>query len=521
MHKSVQQAGDIDVMPIDLVEFTSAGRLLIIATAQQIEAVATHLTNLSISIVCTDDSEFSELDNVNFLGSEIESISGWLGNFTARTKSQQCSFDLILDLSSTPILTTKVLPLGYFAPREDAQRLAEALQQLPELIGVFDKPRYFNYKPSICAHSRRQLSGCQQCLDACPAEAIVSSGDTVTVNPSLCQGCGSCTAACPSGAMTYALPTLDASLNRLRTMMQVYFDTDTTTSPQIVVHDLAKGEMLITAMADKLPANVIAFSIEEIGGLGMAFWLSALAYGAGGVTVWDAGSHSDHDWQELQHEIAKTNQFLTGLGYKNKVVNWMSGNDFSQLIEQLTNSNTLGKIEPARFAGIDDKRRMITMALDHLHFHAPEPVELLTLESGSAFGDIKVNKQACTLCHSCVSVCPMGAVLDGIDKPQLNFVEDLCVQCGLCETACPEDAIELLPQYIFNREQARKVRLLHEEPVFNCISCNKVFATKKMIDTMTEKLKDHAMFQGDTINRLKMCEDCRVKAIFEDAQGPM
>jgi ferredoxin len=122
---------------------------------------------------------------------------------------------------------------------------------------------------------------------------------------------------------------------------------------------------------------------------------------------------------------------------------------------------------------------------------------------------------------SCVSVCPAGAVLDGVDKPQLNFVEDLCVQCGLCDNACPENAISLNAQYRFDREQARRPRVLNEEPIFECITCRKPFATKKMIDTMMEKLKDHAMFQGPALERLKMCEDCRVKAMFKDSRGPM
>ena len=122
---------------------------------------------------------------------------------------------------------------------------------------------------------------------------------------------------------------------------------------------------------------------------------------------------------------------------------------------------------------------------------------------------------------SCDSVCPVGAVLDGVDKPQLNFIEDLCVQCGLCEQACPENAIELNARFLFDNEVVRKPRLLHEEAIFHCISCNKGFATQTMIDTMTEKLKDHHMFQGAALERLKMCEDCRVKAMFKDEQGPI
>ncbi len=502
LHNLVQSVGHIDIMPVDLVEFNSAGRLLVVGTEQQITAVSSHL----------------ELTNLELITSSQRptKIEGWLGKFSVELDAKHLTVDLVLDLFEQTVLTTKVLPLGYFAPRDNAQALAEALQQLPELIGTFDKPRYFNYKPSICAHSRRQLAGCSQCLDACPADAIISTGDTVSVNPSLCQGCGSCTAVCPSGAMSYALPTLDVSVNRLRIMLQAYFELETEmASPQILIHDLNNAEVQIEAMSEQFPANIIAFSIEEIGGLGMPFWLSALALGAGGVTVWDAGSHTDHDWLELQQEITKTNDMLVGIGYEENVINWCGKYDFPSLKTQLVSASQMPKIKRATFGGVDDKRRMISLALDHLHKQAPQAVEVLALANNAAFGELNIDTQACTLCHSCVSVCPVGAVLDGNDKPQLNFIEDLCVQCGLCETACPENAITLVPQYLFNREQARRVRLLHEEPIFNCISCDKPFATKKMIDTMTEKLKGHSMFQGAALERLKMCEDCRVKAMFK------
>ena len=38
---------------------------------------------------------------------------------------------------------------------------------------------------------------------------------------------------------------------------------------------------------------------------------------------------------------------------------------------------------------------------------------------------------------------------------------------------------------------------------------------------MIAKLGNHPMFQGAALERLKMCEDCRVKAMFKDSQGPM
>lgn len=520
MYNEVQQAGEIDVLPMDLVEFNSTGQLLIIATVEQVNAVVPHLSGLTINAVCLEGNANDVIDGINVINADIQAISGWLGLFDVEFEGQQFKCDLVLDLSTTPVVTSNVLPLGYFAPGDNQQALVEALQQLPELIGTFDKPKFFDYKASICAHSRRGVQGCNQCLDACPADAISSNNDFVLVNPSLCQGCGSCTTVCPSGAMTYALPTLDVSINRLRTMMQTYLSLDKT-APHILIHDLENGQLLLDAKGHDLPSDLILFSIEEIGALGMAFWLSALAYGASGITVWDAGSHTDHGWLEVQQEINKTNQMLAGLNYPENIVNWFAGQDLQSLSHLINQSNNALVVEPATYAGIDDKRRMIKLAMNHMQRQLDETKQVLVLDKNAAFGEIQVDTKACTLCMSCVSVCPAGAVLDGVDKPQLNFIEDLCVQCGLCEQACPEDAITLNARLLLDTEQVRKPRLLHEEAVFNCISCEKPFATQKMIDTMTEKLKDHAMFQGAALERLKMCEDCRVKAMFKDSQGPM
>ena len=62
--------------------------------------------------------------------------------------------------------------------------------------------------------------------------------------------------------------------------------------------------------------------------------------------------------------------------------------------------------------------------------------------------------------------------------------------------------------------------MLHEEAPFHCVRCRKAFATQRMIDTMTAKLADHWMFRdAKAVERLKMCEDCRVKDLFEHEPG--
>lgn len=513
MHNDVIEAGQIDIKAAEWVEYQSAGRLLIIGEAPEIEAIAPRCAPLTITVITTDNRKPETSVELTWLNASLEALTGWLGQFEAQVSGQLHSFDLVLDLTETPVMPQKVSALGYFAPGADQQALVEALQQLPDLVGEFDKPKFFNYKASICAHSRRGIKACNQCVEACPAEAIESAGDLVSINPSLCQGCGSCVAVCPSGAMTYALPTLDRSLERLREMLKSYFSLETT-APHLLIHDEQVGQQLVEVMQKQFGQQVITFSVEEIGALSLPFWLAAIAYGVGNITVWDAGSHADHDWLELQQQIALANEFLNGMGYSD-AVQWFSGQDRQAIVTHLKQAASVSVSERAQFAGIDDKRRVSTLALSHLHQFAPAPTEVLTLSPKAPFGEVKVDTQGCTLCMSCVSVCPVGALVDGVDKPQLNFIEDLCVQCGMCEAACPEQVISLVPRYIFARDIARQKRVLHEEAIFNCISCQKPFATQKMIDTITDKLKDHHMFQGAKLEQLKMCEDCRVKAQFK------
>src|SRR5690606_4214838 len=143
-------------------------------------------------------------------------------NLLQKLGSRQSHFDLVLDLCAKPLLTPELLPFGYFAPQGDAQQLEKALTKLPEMVGEFEKPRFFNYNPDICAHGANGLTGCTRCIDACPAEAIIGMGEEVAVDPYLCQGAGACSTACPTGAMTSVYPTLSDHLHKLSALLMTY-----------------------------------------------------------------------------------------------------------------------------------------------------------------------------------------------------------------------------------------------------------------------------------------------------------
>jgi ferredoxin len=146
---------------------------------------------------------------------------------------------------------------------------------------------------------------------------------------------------------------------------------------------------------------------------------------------------------------------------------------------------------------------------------------VLTLPDGAPYGAVAVDTKACTLCLACVSLCPVGALGDNPDRPELRFQETACLQCGICQSTCPEDAISLVPQLNLGK-QALSFEVLHEEEPFACTECGKLFGVKSTIEQVIAKLEDkHWMYTGSDNTRLiKMCDDCRVNAQFHQENSP-
>lgn len=53
---------------------------------------------------------------------------------------------------------------------------------------------------------------------------------------------------------------------------------------------------------------------------------------------------------------------------------------------------------------------------------------------------IIIDYDACTLCQTCVSTCPMGC-FEVEDDKVVVVEEDQCIVCRACEASCPSEAI--------------------------------------------------------------------------------
>ncbi len=533
--EALVSAAAVESRPTSLVSYRSTGALIIVGAPKTALAAAKRLHGvLRCTVVLEegdegDGPEAAEFPpDVTVLRDKVIQISGHLGQFAVivaappphgglnllqKLGSQRTHFDLVLDLSDPPLIQDDLPPFGYYSPRGDAARLETTLTELPDMVGEFEKPRFFNYNPDICAHGASGLTGCTRCIDVCPANAIISMGEEVAVDPYKCQGAGACATACPTGAMTYVYPTVADHLAKMTALLAAYARAGGS-APVLLYYDAETGRARLEKFASQLPEYVIPLEIAEIGSVGMDVWLAALAYGAAGVFLLPTFATPKRVYAETEAQIEYSRAVLAGMGYAPRAVALLEGDD-KDVLSQLSAPPGNAIKSPAAFAVFNEKRTTLRLAIEHLYAHAPEPRPEVPLPAGAPFGQIFVDRDKCTLCMSCVGACPVGALADGGDLPQLQFIEGNCVQCGLCETTCPESAISLAARYLYNPEARRASRVMHEEAPFHCVSCGKPFATQKMMARMTEKLQGHWMYKsGDALKRVQMCGDCRVRDMF-------
>ena len=446
-------------------------------------------------------------------------------DFALPRNGARSACDVIIDLSGAPALFSDGQRRdGYLRANPDnPASVARALLQATDLVGEFEKPLYVGYDAGICAHSRSAKTGCSKCLDVCPTGAITPSGDHVAIDHKICAGCGTCHAVCPTGAVSYAYPKSADLIGRMHVLLETYARAGGR-RPILLLHDESHGSPLIAAMARQgrgLPANVLPLALFSITQLGHDALAAALVLGCEQIVILGSPPHAAEQ-AALEGQISLLATIMTGLGYAGTRVHLESAADPDAVRARLDALAEVSPIKPEAFLARGGKRSIARTVLSKLHAAAPLPVDRIALPKGAPYGRIAIKTDGCTLCLACVGACPVNALADHPERPELSFTEAACVQCGICVATCPEQVITLEPGYDFRTSTLRPNILKAEEP-FNCVSCGKPFGTRSTINAVIGRLKGrHAMFQNEAQLRLiQMCDTCRVVTVSEQGNDPM
>ena len=515
------------------VDVVSEGLTLLAGHSGVVLPVAEQLKDIvSLTVLITDGDEMPLTRDYDVVRGKIARVTGALGGFTVKIDALQqiepggrgafvlsepkngaaSQCDVVIDLTGgTPFVPAPEKREGYLrADPRDPLAVSAVVMAASHLVGTFEKPLYVRLEESLCAHSRAGQTACSNCLDICPTGAVTPAGDHVAIDPMVCAGCGACAALCPSTAITYDDPPVGHVLSRMQALASTYRQAGGV-APRLLVHDSHGAEMirLSARFGRGLPSDVIPLELQVISGFGHAEMLAALAHGFASVDVLLAPT-TERD--ALEREMA----LATAVAGEGKL-RLLDEADPDAMAERLYNADTPAPLS-VPVLPLGNRRQIARLSAQAL---TPDVDAPIALPDGAPYGAVLVDTEACTLCLSCVSLCPSGALVDNPDMPQLRFQEEACLQCGLCLNICPEDAITLKPQFELT-DKALTQEVLNEEEPFACIECGALFGVKSTVERIMEKLAGtHPMFAtSEQAKMIQMCDDCRVQAQYHSENNP-
>ncbi len=433
-------------------------------------------------------------------------------------------------------LGTRELPPRYRRPGihhvatarpEDIDRIAFDTMAL---IGDFMKPEFVKYNIGTCAGGYADLKGCGVCVGACPYDAIqrdpLASPSRVKVDPVSCEGCGACISACPTSALKLAEPSAQFIYTKMRALLAPVNGSEEE-RPVLVFHCPNHGRTALQnarSFAATLPANLLPIEVPCLRYVSEANLLAAFRLGAARVALLGC-EECRHGERELLFEkldFAKVVLESFGLG-ADRIHLFTTTEAAHEALNALGRFATEASPFPLKWDGqfpeTVENREIIAEAIStFLHGTGRDPGRAKE-NTPFPFAWADVRAEGCTMCRSCVNICPTHAFKLDDEKHTLEFRYMSCVACGMCETACPESVITLHRDLILDKE-AFAYQVMVQDEMVGCLQCGKEYITKRALAAIQAKVGMMEAFLEDRADLLLMCPDCRaVKAMMEMQKG--
>ncbi|HDS45411.1 MAG TPA: 4Fe-4S dicluster domain-containing protein [Methanomicrobia archaeon] len=401
---------------------------------------------------------------------------------------------------------------GIYAADTYPDACLQACELVTNLDGV-TKPRYLSVDLKRCASGRSELVGCELCV-RCPYDAIEREGIEVVFDAARCQGCGLCASLCP-----LSVPQVRDAPNRLL-YAQIEGLLSGDVHPKVLLFAGDEHFELLNEIGRRklrypplLPLFVPCTDV-----ISETHLISAFVQGADGVILWACEASQR---EELESVVAFAQKALDAFGLGKRVLlldgTLRAPEEFtktvSAFVEQLKPSPIRKRVS------VDlsrPKRDVLLELLRALSVQTGVQPHLVEKDTPYPFAEVAIDAATCTLCNACVTMCPLTALSKTDNK--LEFDYGHCIACGICEQACPEEAITLHRVLDFSQLMEQTPQQLIELEFVPCAGCGELFMPKtafERIRTALEQAGPEGEFNlEERLKLLPYCTKCRrVKAV--------
>ena len=514
----------------------SDGRVLIVADEPLGGDLARRLSSACqpILVLSPHAAAVESLSSWRVYRGGLLDVSGRLGDFRAVIglpggEQQELVVDQVVVLGSeSPAGPPRT---GYHVLNNtDTVDFGQLAACIDDLTGDFLKTVHVAYDADICAGGAAGQQACGACIPACPYEAIRRDPTNplhIEVDHLACEGCGACSSACPTSALRFTEPSSQALYAQLTALLA----PDNGDVDQVVVFTCSEqGKRLIEEAGRSplpYPAKVLGVQVPCLRYVSAAAILGALRLGAAGVGLLGCAACPHGERALLERTLAfcrltleafelgpeRLRLFVTADGNEAETVG-----DLTRFAESLAPAPIRWNGKPWR--NTSDRQALKEIVGTFIEQRRREPGRQ-PIDAALPFAVAEVDAEGCTLCRSCVNVCPTHAFR--LDEPtsSLRFNHFACVACGLCETLCPEHVISLRHEVVFTRE-ALDYRTVVRDDMVACLQCGKPFVNQKSLDAILAKVLQLGplmdAFSGERRNLLRMCPDCRAVAAMQEVE---
>ncbi|QDX41399.1 hydrogenase iron-sulfur subunit [Salarchaeum sp. JOR-1] len=459
---------------------------------------------------------------------------------TART----LSFDQVVHPGADA--DTRAGRVGFYTGPVDPATVAA----VEDLLGGVEKPQFLDLEMDVCAAGDHGQVGCNACVDACPHGAVSRERvDSVEFDPVACENCGACTSSCPTGATRLREPSNERIAREVEAV---------TTSEN------DDGGWLFDRGNDGIETEVVAFvcseraerAVRSIGKhaarendltyppilpvrvnctdtIGEGHVMHALAAGADGVAIVGCGDGCLHSGPDPKAALVdRLNTATTDLGLGERTAFFAPDPDdphgfaaditaFFDGLEETAiptgEHEATGVVDAEKpnpeFNSHDWTLESVREIVDHVD---PERDVIRGLAD---FGVMSVSDD-CTFTPTCSTLCPTDAIeRDG--EAGLRFNHERCVNCGLCEDGCVEDAITMkngldLTRLPENRD-GEAWETVADGEMQECRRCGKPFTSQASAEKIEGEVGDVvAGIAPDAEGSIfEYCGDCRAKLVYD------